>query len=237
MLQSGPALSLVPSSLAQWLAAVGTIGAVIIALFKDSLLLMWRKPRLSATININPPCTVKTPIIVQSDGVVGWAGDCYYIRIRIENVGRTRAEKAQVFALRLQKQGADGRFVEVLDFLPLYLKWANSPQGAPVVTIDGISPKMVAFCDFVAVCDPSNPTIVRRPAGVAAGTTIGELQLEVAPFTNSDLLAPGKYRLTIRIGAANATPVERTAEFTHTGVWTNSDPDMRRDSLGVLFLP
>ena len=38
-----------PSSLAQWLSAVGTISAVIYALFKDTILAWIRKPWLEVT--------------------------------------------------------------------------------------------------------------------------------------------------------------------------------------------
>ena len=222
-----------PSSLAQWFGAVGTIAAVVVALFKEPILAWRRKPRLNATSSKEPPWTGRTPIVVHDgQGAVLWTGDCYYVRAKVENFGKTRAEKVQVYASRLAKLGADNKFADIPTFLPLNLKWSNSPAGSAAAILDGISPKMGAFCDIVAVCDPANPHQT-KPAGTPPNTTVGELQLEVAPFTGSHLLPPGTYRLTLRIAAGNVEPIEKVFGFTHTGTWLQNDAEMRRDCLGV----
>lgn len=222
-----------PSSLAQWFGAVGTIAAVLVALFKDSLFAWKRKPRLDATCTKETPWTTRTPIVVHDGmGAVLWTGDAYYVRIKVENSGKTRAERVQVYASKLAKQGADTKFADIPTFLPLNMKWSNSPPGAAAAILDGISPGMGAFCDVVGLCDRANP-LQRRPAGSALNTTVGQLQLEVQPFTNSDLLPPGTYRLTLRIAAANVKPIDKFFEFTHTGTWLPGDVEMRRDCLAV----
>ncbi len=222
-----------PSSLAQWFAAFGTIAAVVIALFKDLILGWWRKPRLDATCSKETPWTVRTPIIVHDGkGVVLWAGECYYVRAKVENTGRSRAEKVQVSASKLSKRGADNKFTDIPTILPLNLKWANSPPEGVVAILDGISPRMSAFCDVVGLCDPANPH-QRKPTGTPPNTTVGQLQLEVDPYTESHLLSPGTYRLTLRIAAANVEPIDKVFEFTHTGTWLQNDDNMRRDCLGV----
>ena len=91
---------------------------------------------------------------------------------------------------------------------------------------------MGAFCDIVALCDPVNPH-QRKPSGTPPNVTVGQLQLEVDPFTDSHLLSPGTYRLILRIAAANVEPIDKTIEFTHTGTWMLDDAAMRRDCLGV----
>ena len=221
-----------PSTLAQWLGAVGTILAVIVALFKD-LIIAWRRaPILVATCTKETPWTLRTPIMVHGQvpvhGDVTWGGDCYFVRIKVENTGRSRAEKVQVSAQRLSKRGADNRFVDLPTILPLNLKWAN--LGVPI--LDGISPKMSYFSDVFSLCDPGNP-LQRRPAGALPTSTVAQLQLEVDPFTDTHLLTPGTYRLALRIAAANVEPVDHTIEFTHTGAWVQDDVAMRRDCLGV----
>ena len=100
-----------PSTLAQWLGAVGTIAAVVVALFKDSILAWKRKPLLIVTCEKEIPCTVRTPIIVyEVPGRVLWAGNCYFVRAKVVNDGRTRAEKVQVSALKLSKRGPDSLY-------------------------------------------------------------------------------------------------------------------------------
>ena len=229
---------LAPSTLAQWFAAFGTIAAVIVALFKEPLLAWRRRPRFDVMCTKETPWTVKTPMIAEGHvpvhGTVIWRGDCYYVRAQVLNSGRIRAEKVQVFASKLAKLGADNKFADISTFLPLNMRWSNSPPGGAAAILDGLSPRMGAFCDIVSLCDPANP-LQARPQGMAPNLTVGQLQLEVEPFNGSHLLPPGTYRLTLRIAAANVEPIERTFEFKHTGTWLSDDTEMRRDCLGVSF--
>jgi|ERR1017187_88131 hypothetical protein len=204
-----------PSSLAQWLSAVGTISAVVVALFKDAILALSRKPRLEVTCTKEEPFTSKTPIIV-SGNKGPWTGEAYYVRARVENTGKTRAEKVQVYAANLAVAGADRTYTDVPGFIPLNVKWSNSPHGTVSPILDGISPKMAAFCDLVALTDPTNP-YQARPQHATPNVTIAQLQLEVDPLSGSNLLAPGTYRLTLRIAAANATqPLSTRSLNSHT---------------------
>ena len=147
-----------------------------------------------------------------------------------------RAEKVQVSALKLAKRGADGRsFADIPTTLPFNMKWSNYPPTAPVTILDGISREMWAFCDIVSLSDPANP-YQRRPAGTPphpAPITVGQLQLEFDLPDEWQLIAPGTYQLTLRIGAANAAPICKVVEFTHDGRWTQDDVAMRRDYLDV----
>jgi hypothetical protein len=230
-MDTGP-WDIAPSTIAQWVSGIGTTLAVIVALFKDPIIARWRRPKLVATCTKEIPWTVKTPLIAQGSiptiGNVTWTGDGYYVRVKVENDGRSRAEKVQVSAERLTRRGADNQFVDVPTILPLNLKWAN----VGVAILDGISPKMSSFCDVIALCDPANP-LQRRPAGTLPTVTVAQLQLEVDPFTDSHILVPGTYRLTLRIAAANVEPIERIIEFSHTGTWLPDDATMRRNQLGV----
>jgi hypothetical protein len=219
-----------PSTLAQWFGAVGTIGAVVVALFKDSMLAWKRKPRLDATCTKESPWTARVPYYVSRNGQVLWTGECYWVRAKVENSGQTRAEKVQVYASELAKLRVDGKFADIPTFLPLNMRWANSPPGGQGAVLDGISPRMGAFCDIVAICNPENP-FWGKPEGTSANTTVGQLQLEA--FTGAEMLAPGTYRLTLRIAAANVEPIDKIFTFGHTGTWLQDDAAMRRDCLDV----
>lgn len=229
--------NLAPSSLAQWVSGIGTTFAVIVALFKDPITSWWRKPRLVATCTRETPWTVRVLIsagVWQPSGhvEVSWSGNCYYIRLQVENNGRTRAERVQVRALGLERRGVDHNFAEIPTTLPFNMKWSNSPSAQAVTVLDGISSGMSAFCDIISLCDPANAQ-QRRPSGVPTEVTIGQLQLEFELPDEWILLAPGTYRLTLRIAAANVKPFVRTIEFTHSGIWTPDDLVMRRDELAV----
>jgi hypothetical protein len=222
-----------PSSWAQWCGAIATTLAVIVALAKDSIRAWWNRPRLEVVCKNRSPWTIKTRIHILSSQQILWQGDCYWVRIEVKNSGPTRAEKVQVYASRLEKLGADEKFAGIESFIPLNMKWSNSPANAPLVTLDGISSMMSAFCDVVSVSDPSNPTEKIRPPGAPEGMTLGYLQLEVAPNSGSHLLPPGKYKLTLRIAAGNVKPIDRVLTFKHTGAWTFDEETMRRDYISV----
>jgi|HubBroStandDraft_2_1064218.scaffolds.fasta_scaffold100713_1 hypothetical protein len=53
-----------PSTLAQWVGGLGTIAAVIVALFKDPIRAWWNRPKPTAICTKEIPETVKVPIAV-----------------------------------------------------------------------------------------------------------------------------------------------------------------------------
>jgi hypothetical protein len=135
--------------------------------------------------------------------------------------------------MRLARRTADGKgFTEVPTPLPFNMKWSNYPPKAPVTVLDGISRKMWAFCDIVSFCNPEN-SYQRRPGGANPAETVGQLELEFdLPDDEWQLLAPDTYQLTLRIGGANVTPLDKIVEFTH-GKWSPDDGTMRRNYLAV----
>ncbi len=222
---------LAASTLAQWFAAVGTICAVIVALLKDTILQWWRKPDLITTCENSPPWTVRTPLFIHdAAGTLLWTGDSYWVRVKVTNEGRTRAEKVQVSLSNLEyKPAVDGDFLEdSRQHFPLNLKWSH--VGVPI--LDGISPGMSALCDIIAMSNPANPHWPRL-AGTPAGVTVGRLQFEVELPSEFHSLKPGSWRLTLSIAAANAKPTVKTLQFSHTGEWRQNDADMRRECLRV----
>ena len=65
--------------------------------------------------------------------------------------------------------------------------------------------------------------------------TVAQLQLEVDPSNLCHLLSPGTYKLSLRIAAANAKPVDKTLTFRHAG-WSRDELQMKRDLLQVSLL-
>jgi hypothetical protein len=213
------------SNLAQWLAAVGTVGAVLLALFRDFFYERMRKPKLVVTCENAPPWTLRTPAFANN-----WTGDSYWVRIKVENKGQTRAEKVQVCLSKLwYRSDPAGAFEEVQrQHLPLNLQWSH--YGVPI--LDGISPEMPALCDVIALSQPNNPNWP-KPADTPPNTTIGSLRLEVLLPPEFHSLKPGFWKLSLRIGAANIKAFDKTLLFSHTGEWKQNDAEMRRECLKV----
>ncbi len=227
-----------PGSVAEWFGASATFLAVLVALFKDEIIQWWRRPKLSARIKLSPPDCSKTQLnyVVQKIALTYGRAECYYLRLWIENRGKTRAEQVQVYASKLWKRAADGSFNLIESFLPMNLKWAHGqpPPNSPEIFADGISPDMGKHCDLGHVVDPDHRLDVGHDLeGLRKDQTILALDLEVAPNTLTHLIGPGEYRLQIRIAGGNCSPITKIIELTLTGQWFADQSRMFTDGLGI----
>ena len=142
---------------ASWTSAIATVLAVVVALFKDDFLRLWRRPRLVATLPSDHLGLQKTIINYPIDSTNTYEKRaCYYFRLWVENQGKQRAERVQVYAASLSRRQADNTFKEVERFLPMNLCWTHGllEDNRPEVYADGISPKMGRLCDIGIVLEP-----------------------------------------------------------------------------------
>lgn len=223
---------------AAWVGSIATFFAVLVALFKEELVRMWRRPKLNARIELAAPDCHKTQItkIDKNTGSVLDQADCYYFRLWVENKGNQRAEKIQVFVSEFLRRHADGTFVEDKSFLPMNLKWSHSqlsPFG-PEIFADGISPQMGKHCDFAHIIDPSKRAAFGHVLPtVTTGKTILALDLEMAPATLSHLIPPGIFRFKLKLAAANLKPITTLIEINLTGDWYTDENKMFSDGIGM----
>jgi len=225
------------SDAAVWTGSIATLFAVLVALFKEEIVRIWRHPKLELRITLAAPDCHKTEIrSVDSTGATLERADCYYFCLWVQNRGNERAEKVQVFLSKLYRQHADGAFVEDRTFLPMNLRWSHSQSSPlnPEVFAEGISPKMGKHCDLGHIIDPTKqPSFgVSRP-NVDAGKTILILDVEVPLSLNTHLLPPAVYRIEIKLAAANADPKTKIIEINHTGVWYSEERKMFSDGFGM----
>jgi hypothetical protein len=214
-------------TLAQWAGVFGTFAAVLVALFKEEIFRRWRRPELRASITLSAPDCHKTVIRLLPDGL---SADCYYLRLWVENVGKTRAETIQVFMAKLLRESADRSFRELHDFLPMNLKWSHGGG----VFAPGISPTMGAHCDLGRVIDPQHRKRFGDDlAGVPDDQTILALDLEFKPNTMSHLIRPGTYQLHLKIAASNCAVVNKMIELTIKGSWFIEETRMFSEGLGI----
>ena len=216
-------------------SAIVTLLAVLVALFREEIRIRWYRPILSATIRLKAPDCHKTEL-VSSKGLIALVGECYYLRIWVQNEGRQRAEKVQVFVSGLQKQHADGLFKDVDSFLPMNLRWSHS--SPPEIFAEGISPGMGRHCDFGHILDPVFREQLKfsTPPLFAKGRTILELDLEVQPNKLSHLVLEGHYRFHVKVAAANSHPTEKCWDLNLTGKWFPEEDKMFSEGIGIKSL-
>ena len=219
--------------------AVGTFLAVIVALFRDEITGLWRKPKVDASVKLAAPDCHLTRLMKfdPSTGTISVKAPCYYLRLWIENTGNVRAEEVQVFVKKLEIKQADDQFREDRDFLPMNLRWSHAGAGNPLIFVS-LNPKMGRHSDFGHITDPDNdadflPSKEVFPNKPDEGQTVISLDVEFGPATYSHLLPPGTYRVTLMIGGANFKPVTRQLEVVHTGDWYPDEEHMFRDGLGI----
>ena len=225
-------------NVAQWFAGAVTFGAVVVALFKDSVARRYRRPKLEISIRPEPPDCAKNFLSyeVQRTAYTYVTATVFYLRLWVVNHGRGRAEKVQVYAANLSRKAADGSFRRVESFLPMNLRWSHGPPPplGPEIFADGISAGMGRHCDLAHVVDPKSTAEVgeSRP-DVEVGIPTLALDLEVAPNSRNHVVAPGTYRLDLRIAASNCAPIARTVEIAVTGKWFDEEARMFADGLSV----
>ena len=229
-------------NVAQWVAALVMFLVALVALFKEEIMKRWRRPILDLSLRVTPPDCYKTELRnfrpgpgenVQIPGFDKWhVANCYYFRFWVDNHGKTRAARVQVFATKLHRQVADGKFVEDKHFLPLNLRWSHS-EDHPEVFAEGISPHMGKHCDLGRIIDPEKRADFADIEGFAKEKCLFELAVEFPSATRSHLLQPGVYRLGLKIAAGNVAPIDKTVELSVTGNWFDEEEVMFRDGIGL----
>jgi|SRR5581483_4071520 len=221
-----------PPSWVPFVAAAATLIAALVALFKEDVVKLWRRSKLSLRMLLAAPDCVQMPVEVRyrfstkgmsvatTSGVVPnelegkWTGNCYYFRLWIKNAGYL-AERVQVYVDSIQREMGDGRSELVTDFIPMNLRWSDSPADKPII-FETINPAMGRYCDFGAVSEPSNPTESLRD-GMIKGESTFNLQTQVTPNTQGNRLKPGKYTIKLLVAASNAKPTTFTVKLDWTG--------------------
>jgi len=211
------------------LGALATFLAVLVALFRESFFLRWRRSKLSVTIKAEPPDSHKTEFRF-SDGTVV---PSYVFRLWVVNSGKTTAERVQVFARRLSRRHANGEFRNETRFLPMNLLWSHGVG----VTLEGLARGMGHHCDLGYIFPPDsvNPNI-RRPARIPQSKTCLQLETEVRPFTGTSHLEPGIYHLELRAAGANTRPIDVVIEISLDGGWHDEEADMLSRGVGLRVL-
>lgn len=107
-------------------SAIGSCGAVVIALFKDSMLAMINAPNLDLDVsNIAPYCTIENAM---AGGSSKESGKFVEICAKVVNNGINPAVKCRVVCDAIYTMGADGKFSASTEhmFRPVTFSWSGT---------------------------------------------------------------------------------------------------------------
>lgn len=204
------------SDLVNWVSALGTLGALAVALALGLGLAEWlRRPKLNLEFSLDH----------SSDRVVtatmgGWP--MAFVRARVANSGRSSAKNVSVSLLSVEdwldthrawvrrKPELDGRA----------LAWSNVAHTEPV----DIPPGVERLLDLVAMPRDWNNQ----------GQIPMTIQIkQPGPASHAERLPPGKWRLRLEIAAENVAAKEVEIAISFSGIWPADPPERIWEAVAV----
>jgi hypothetical protein len=228
--------TLVISNMIMAIAAILTAIIGAIAIFQETIRGWFYHPKLSVTIDSEPPDCQKTYIRLP-DEMVDLARmrriDSYYFRIKVSNSGNVPAENVEVFADELMKKAEDGKLVTVNTFLPMNLSWSHVGW----LFFPTINPETYKHCDIFHIIDPKGRRYVEAEdtqwSDIPQELTIISFDTIVKPNALSHLVPVGAYQLKLTIAAKNAKSVTKTFHINLTGQWFENEHDMLTKGVSI----
>jgi hypothetical protein len=211
---------------AEWLTAIGTVGAVILALILalwGEKIGRWRiRPKLSLEAHVGRPESVsvrRQGAYTLTTGYTGSfdAGAAYFFRLAIRNRGNTEARDVQVF-LESVERIVNGKPERIPECTPMNLVWSNRRNA----TLPTLLPEMPpVYCDLVHVDEP-------KPRSTSEEQPDAQLVLDVEfpSNTGGHALAAGTYQFGIILAAANHKPHRYKLEVIFSGTWYTEEGKM-----------
>ncbi len=205
-----------------WWSAIGTIFvglvAVMIALFQEKIRRFFSNTELEVILRTAPPdchkIEVRTPNGLMSDG--------YYVRAKINNIGKYTAENVEVMIVDLHKYNDNGVKERVVTFLPMNLVWSH--YGG--VSMSRILPNHFRHIDIgCLLLLGSNKVVLKIDTATQPNKVEGGIYPNIIEF--------GHYEFTLIIGADNVSTFSQKYSFIFSNDFYNNETDMFDKSLKI----
>jgi len=179
-----------------WAASLGSaLGGGILAVTGEEILRWWRRPQLRLHYADDASCVARTPFKSDSG-----SGEAIYLRLRVNNVGRSIARDCAPFMTRLERRDANGHIENILEQDSVALVW--SLRSVDVMDIPrGIN-------QFIDVC-----------FAMQGAESLGLASPSYPLRMKSVWSKPGRFRADIVVTCAGTPPVSRTIGFKWNGAW------------------
>ena len=190
------------------ISAIITFFAVLVALFKDDLRELWKRPIIQF-------CTPDEMTIedLNSSLESETASDIpvakrYYSRIEVKNIGNMPALNAEIYLDKLEYIPKDSTISQNIECSGAALNWNGSESHTIIIPPGG--KKLIKIVEILApekISTPESEKINKPPL-----LTIGEIE-------NNKETAKGKWTATFSLYAQNLKPIRFTVEIEWNGVW------------------
>jgi hypothetical protein len=188
--------------------AIGTVGAVAYALFRDLFVVPRRRPRLDLRFDRTGNDQV----------VVGTAGgfDAAYVRLRVANgPGKDTADEVVVMVTEVRRLEDSEKAIAEAQPIELPLSWSASN---PPRTVASVHPGSERHIDLLHVDWPARDEI--DIARKWSGTVPVQLDLTPKPAGDQEMLDSGTYEISVEVRARNADAIRYAIPVFWDGKWS-----------------
>jgi hypothetical protein len=188
--------------------AIGTVGAVAYALFRDLVVVPRRRPKLDLRFDQNGNDRV----------VIGTAGgaDAAYVRLRVANgAGKDTADDVVVMVTEVRRMKDSAKEIGETKPIGRPLTWSGSN---PPLTVASVHPGSERHVDLLHVDWPGrDETDIERKW---SGTAPLQLDLTPKPAGGQDVLESGAYEISVEVRARNADAIRYAISVDWDGKWS-----------------
>jgi len=191
--------------------AIGTIGTVVYALFRDYFVTARRRPKLELRFD---PAANDLVIFGTDDG-----SDTAQVRLRVVNQpGKDTADDVVAMVTELRELDDPGETVAQTRPIGLPLTWSGS---SPPLAVASVHPGSERHIDLLHVEWPAGdePDIAKHWSTDAPL----ELDLTQGPAGGRHVLEPGTYEISVEVRARNADAIRYTVTVVWDGKWSGRD--------------
>ena len=150
----------------------------------------------------------------------------------IENVDNRTAESIEVLVAKVEHLNSDGTHTTVDGFVRSNLRQGSTDRERLEAFV-GVIPGRGRFCDLGSIADQARPTLQEAHGARRGVDATFDLVLQTPLPLDAHRLAPGDYRIGLKIAVGNAQPIKRAAAVSVCGQWTEDTDHMFSMELGV----
>jgi hypothetical protein len=191
--------------------AIGTIGTVVYALFRDYFITARRRPRLDLRFDR----TGNDQVIIGAEG----GSDAAHVRLRVANQpGKDTADDVVVMMTELRRLGDPEQTTAETRPIGFPLTWSGS---SPPLTVASVHPGSERHVDLLHVDWPAGDEMeIARTWPEDA-----QLRLDISPRPagSRDLLDSGTYEIAVEVRARNADAIGYAIAVFWDGKWSGRD--------------